>query len=337
MGNPRGVKRDFRALEQRRFAALKLLRQGYNQSEVARRVKVCSQTVSWWARTVSQQGEKALDAAGRAGRKPLLDEKQRERLIARLWEGPEKLGYETPLWTCDRVAHLIQEEFDVQYHSGHVWKILRQLNWSPQRPAGRALERNEPAIQQGKRKTWPDIKKKPKQKGARSSSSAKALSQRPHRCRPWAPRGQTPVLPYHFNGKTISVAAEMTLWNFYFQIFEKAVGQQEVIPFLAYLLRYLKSPLWVVWDRLPAHRSLLVREFLDSLGGQIAIEYLPPYAPELNPVEYLWGHWKQHTLPNVCPKDLWQLSEGARRTLRRLRRRPRLIGAFWRQSSLALK
>ena len=109
MGNPRGVKRDFRALEQRRFAALKLLRQGYNQSEVARRVKVCSQTVSRWARTFSQQGEKALDAAGRAGRKPLLDEKQRERLIARLLEGPEKLGYETPLWTCDRVAHLIQE------------------------------------------------------------------------------------------------------------------------------------------------------------------------------------------------------------------------------------
>ena len=174
MGNPRGVKRDFRALERRRFAALKLLRQGYNQSEVARRVKVCSQTVSRWARTFSQQGEKALDAAGRAGRKPLLDEKQRERLIARLLEGPEKLGYETPLWTCDRVAHLIQEEFDVQYHSGHVWKILRQLNWSPQRPAGRALERNEPAIEQWKRKTWPDIKKKPKRKGARSSSSTKA-------------------------------------------------------------------------------------------------------------------------------------------------------------------
>jgi transposase len=57
---------------------------------------------------------------------------------------------------------------------------------------------------------------------------------------------------------------------------------------------------------------------MDPLDGQIAIEYLPPYAPELNPVEYLWGHWKQHTLPNVCPKDLWQLSEGARRTLRRL-------------------
>src|SRR5438045_4684829 len=108
----------------------------------------------------------------------------------------------------------------------------------------------------------------------------------------------------------------MTLWNFYFEIFEKAVGKEETIIFLAHLLRYLGSPLLVVWDRLPAHRSRLVGEFLDSLGGLIAIEYLPPYAPELNPVEYLWGHWKQHELPNVCPKDFWQLSEGARRTLR---------------------
>ena len=168
------MRRDFVALEQRRFEGLKLLRQGFNQSEVARRVKVCSQTVSRWANVVSREGEKALRAAGRAGRKRRLDEKQRQRLVARLLEGPEKLGYETPLWTCERVAHLIEQEFGVHYHSGHVWKLLRQLNWSPQRPAGRALERNEEAIGEWKRKTWPAIKKKPKEKAVRSSSSTKA-------------------------------------------------------------------------------------------------------------------------------------------------------------------
>lgn len=173
MGNARGVKRDFGKLEQRRFAGLKLLRAGLNQSEVARRVKVCSQTVSRWAKTVSEEGEKALRAAGRAGRKPLLDEKQRQQLVARLLEGPERLGYETPLWTCERVGHLIEQEFDVHYHSGHVWKLLRQLNWSPQRPAGRALERNEKAIREWKQQIWPAIKKKPKKKAARSSSSTR--------------------------------------------------------------------------------------------------------------------------------------------------------------------
>lgn len=126
----------------------------------------------------------------------------------------------------------------------------------------------------------------------------------------------------------------MTLWNFYFQIFETTIAKEQVVEFLSYLVQQLPYPLLIVWDRLPAHRSRLVAEFVEFLEGQIVLEYLPAYAPELNPVEYLWGHWKHHQLPNVCPKDLWQLNEGARRTLRRLRRRPRLIAAFWKQASL---
>src|SRR5688572_9891029 len=126
----------------------------------------------------------------------------------------------------------------------------------------------------------------------------------------------------------------MTLWNFYFQIFETAIGKEQVVVFLAHLLRHLACPLLIVWDRLPAHRSGLVADYVRYLNGQIVIEYLPAYAPELNPVEYLWGHWKHHELPNVCPKDLWQLNDGARRTLRRLRRRPQLITACWKQASL---
>jgi transposase len=160
------------------------------------------------------------------------------------------------------------------------------------------------------------------------------LSQRPHRCRTWAPRGQTPILQYNFNWKTLSVAAGLTLWNFYFRIYAGAIKKEQVVDFLAALVRHLGQPLLIVWDRLPAHRSHLVQDFIAGLHGWISTAYLPPYAPELNPVEYIWGYWKQHELPNVCPKDYWQLSEAARRTLRRMRRRPRLITAFWKQSSL---
>jgi transposase len=174
MGNPRGVKRDFEALEQRRFAALRLLKQGLNQSQVARQLEVASQTVSRWASQAAAGGEGSLRKAGRAGRKPLLNATQLKQLEKRLLAGPEKLGYETPLWTCERVAYLIEQEFGIQYHPGHVWKILRQMKWSPQRPVGRALERNEAAIAEWKRETWPAIKKKPKPKVARSSSSTKA-------------------------------------------------------------------------------------------------------------------------------------------------------------------
>jgi len=101
-------------------------------------------------------------------------------------------------------------------------------------------------------------------------------------------------------------------------------------------VRQLAGPMLIVWDRLPAHRSRLVADFVRHLEGLIVLEYLPAYAPELNPVEYLWAHWKHHQLPNVCAKDLWQLNEGARRTLGRLRRRPRLITALWRRRKVAV-
>jgi transposase len=160
------------------------------------------------------------------------------------------------------------------------------------------------------------------------------LSQRPHRRRTWAPRGQTPVLQFHFNWKTVSIIAGLTIWNFYFQLFDNSIGSQQVIEFLTHLLRHVPGKLLLVWDRLPAHRSRVTQDFIRAQNGRLVTEYLPPYAPELNPVEYLWAHCKHHELPNVCAKNLWDLSEGSRRTLKRMRRRPRLITAFWKQASL---
>jgi transposase len=74
----------------------------------------------------------------------------------------------------DRVGRVIEEQFGVAYHPGHVWKILRQLNWSPQLPVGRAIERNEAAIGDWQKNRWPAIKKKPRPRAGRSSSSTKA-------------------------------------------------------------------------------------------------------------------------------------------------------------------
>src|ERR1700674_3909590 len=167
MGNPAGVRRDFDALERRRFQALRLLRQGLNQCEVARRLRVVRQSVARWAALDRKRGERALPQAGRAGRKPRLTEPQKAKLEQRLLAGPERLGYDTSLWSSHRVAHLIQQEIGARYHPRHVLKILVWLGWSCQRPTGRALERNEQAIRHWKKVGWPDIKKKPKKSSGR--------------------------------------------------------------------------------------------------------------------------------------------------------------------------
>jgi transposase len=99
-------------------------------------------------------------------RKPRLSAAEQQRLVELLKHGPERLGYETPLWTCWRVAHLIEQEFGVRYHAGHVWKLLRAMNWSVQRPTGRALERDEEAIRRWKQHRWPALKKSAKSRPA---------------------------------------------------------------------------------------------------------------------------------------------------------------------------
>ena len=170
MGNPRGVRRDFEALEKRRLEAVRLvLEEDWSQSQAARRVKAAQQSVSRWVGEYRARGAAGLRQAERAGRKPRLDAVQLEHLVSLLLQGPEAHGFPTPLWSCPRVARLIADEFGVRYHEGHVWKILQALNWSPQRPVGKARERNEEAIRTWKRKTWPAIKKKPTRKAARSS------------------------------------------------------------------------------------------------------------------------------------------------------------------------
>ena len=100
-----------------------------------------------------------------------FDKERAHRANAR---GPEALGYTSGLWTAARVRELIADQCGVRYHEAHVWRILRQLGWSCQRPTGRALERDEEAIRYWKRVRWPRLKKKRSASGAPSSSSTKA-------------------------------------------------------------------------------------------------------------------------------------------------------------------
>ena len=157
MGNPKGVRRDFAELEQRRLRAARLLEKGVSAAQVARQVGVHRQSVGRWAAQLEQQGRAGLKQAGRAGRKPRLSAADLVRIEEALKRGAEAFGYDTGLWTAARVAQLIEQECGIAYHPGHVWRLLRQLGWSCQRPTGRALERDEQAIAQWKRKRWPEI------------------------------------------------------------------------------------------------------------------------------------------------------------------------------------
>ena len=158
-------------LEARRHRALRLLDQGRSLNEVARRLDCAPSSVMRWRDAREEDGEEGLRVRFSPGRPPKLTARQKQRLVTLLLLGALAYGYATDLWTTSRIARLIFREFRVRYHRAHVGRLLHALGWSVQKPERRALERNEERIAQFKRKTWPEIKKKPRGWVPTSSSS----------------------------------------------------------------------------------------------------------------------------------------------------------------------
>jgi len=145
-----------------------------HQAEVARTLGVSRQTISRWHARWSGEGTASLRSRGAPGRTPRLSDAQLEQAEQALLEGAKAHGFDTDLWTLDRVAAVIWRLTGVGHHPAHVWRVLRhRLDWSLQRPARRAVERDEQAIRQWVAADWPRIKKAP---GAEVPSSASSTS-----------------------------------------------------------------------------------------------------------------------------------------------------------------
>lgn len=144
-----------------------------------------------------------------------------------------------------------------------------------------------------------------------------------------------PVLHETFHWKSLSMIAGLTLFKFHFRIHAGSIRGPQVVDFLKVLQRHLRGRrLLVIWDGAPIHRSRVVSENPATTRGRVRAERLPAYAPELNPVEYLWAHLKEHEIGSLTVREAWQLSHQATAALRRMRRRPRIIRACYAQAEL---
>jgi transposase len=147
------------------MTAARLLQQGFSQAEVAKAVGVSAMSVCRWAKALASGGPESLQAKPHPGRRPRLTQSQQKRLLQMLERGAQKHGFESDLWTCPRIAQLIERKFGVSYEESSVWRLLHRWNWSCQKPERRAREQDPKAVAQWRKKEWPRIKK-----GARKSS-----------------------------------------------------------------------------------------------------------------------------------------------------------------------
>jgi transposase len=166
------------------------------------------------------------------------------------------------------------------------------------------------------------------------------FSEKPSVRRTWSHRGQTPVLRAPVNWHQLSaigalaVSPDRTRVRTFLSLHPGPIRAPQVIAFLRSLRRHLRGRVLLVWDRLGAHRARLTRDWRARQRHWLQVEWLPPYAPELNPVEYLWAHLKGGDSANFCALDLVALETHIRGTVRRVRTHTDLAWSFLQHSGL---
>lgn len=163
-------------LEARRRRAAEYFQARKSLAEVARLVGASLSSVKRWRRAWKEGGVKSLAAKPHPGTPSKLTDEQKQELVEILLSGPIAAGYRTDLWTCKRVAEVVRKKFRVEYHPGHLSRILHDLGFSPQKPRQVAREQDSEAVEQWRKKDWPRIKKKPVESGLALSLSTKLAS-----------------------------------------------------------------------------------------------------------------------------------------------------------------
>jgi transposase len=325
--------------EWRRMGALGLKQTGYSQRAIAEALGVSAAAVSQWLATADRGGPDALRSHPAAGRPGRLTAPQKHLIPEFLWHGPEAYGFRGQVWTCARIAQVIEEECGVRYHKDHVGRLLKELHWTPQVPIKRAIQRDETAIDRWRVEVWPELRRRGKrERRVLVFEDEAGFYLLPGLVRTYAPEGQTPVIRAKQTRDHLSVMGGMTpQGKVYTLVRQESLNGLHSIEFLTHLLRVAGERLLVIWDGSPIHRRVAVQDFVTGLRGKIRLEALPGYAPDLNPWdEGGWHHLKNVDLANVVCRDLEELHEQFHLAIARLRQKPHLVRSFFAQAGLAL-
>ncbi len=338
-----GVKVDGRTLshetsEQLRVMAVRRVREGERASSVIRSFGLCRTTIYKWLRKARRGGESALKARKHPGRKPRL--LPRQKLQVRRWingRDPRQYGFDFGLWTRKIVAELLKEKFGVQLGVTAIGRLLSELDITPQKPLRRAYERDPVAIERWKAEEYPTLRTRAKRAHAKiffldeaGVRSDQILG------RTWGICGETPEVPTSGRRQSVNAISAVTaLGEFWYEIYSDRLNATRFVDLLHHFMRGRRMPVFLVLDGHPSHAAKLVSEYVQSLRGRLELHFLPGYAPELNPDEFVWNHLKRQGVSKKPLRRDESLRSRVQADLANIKAQPPLVRSFFLAPSVA--
>lgn len=333
------MKRDGRALDHKtletiRLMAVERVREGEAAADVIASYGFCRTTIYKWIRASLQPGVgmRALRSTPATGRPRSLSPAQ-ERQVFRWINGhdPRQYGLDFGLWTRLIVAKLIEQKFGVRLGVSAVGELLAKLGLTPQKPLQRAYQRDPQAIALWQRDIFPALARQAKAENGEvlfwDESGFRADTVHG---KTWGVRGQTPVVHRPGQRQSISAASAISAkGGFWYQTYKGALNAELFVVLLKNMMLRRKRPVHLVLDGLPAHNGPVVREYLAAMQGRLKLHYLPGYAPELNPDEFVWSHIKRTGVARSPLQKGQNLRERIEHQLAKLKSTPALLRSFF--------
>ena len=323
------------ALEALRTRAVAMHEAGNAQVSIAMALGVHQNTVSRWLKTLRTVGASGLKRQKR-GRRPveqrLLSEAQEAQVQKLITDKcPDQLKLPFALWTREAVRDLIKTRFDITLALRTITDYLKRWEFTPQRPMKRATERQDAKIQQWLKTDYPKIKKRAKKEGAEIHwGDETGLSNQANYGRSFAPKGQTPVIRRTAKRHTTSMISSITnRGTARFMIYEGALNADLFLTFLKRLIKAADRKVFLIVDNLRVHKAHKVTAWVDKHKDRIELFFLPAYAPEHNPDEFLNNDVKQSMARRPAAKSKDALKTSLRSYMRGLQRQSYKVQSFF--------
>lgn len=286
-------------LEHYRFQTIRLHNEGRHVNEIAHFFGIHRGSVSRWLTTYKRNGKTSLKSRKAQGPTPKLTAKETRSLLRTLKDPATDHGFDTPLWTCNRLQVLITTQTGKNLHISNIARLLKRWGITNQKPEKRALQADPKEGKRWIKQEWPRIKAHAKRWQAIIYFLDEAgVSLVPVMGRTWAPKGRTPIVKVTGNKGGFCVTSVISpAGRMLFRIEKERINAAVHIQFLRHILRHHpRRKVIVVEDQAPAHAAGKIEEFVKENRKRFALYYLPTYSPHLNPDEDVWNHLKNRKL-----------------------------------------